>query len=225
MGNFETESIEGFVQRIAVDFVARGFFFYVLGTIPEKKNPCDVDLKLDRLYGLSASRFTRARRKAEGRANIRYVRFDRTYLLAISHGTHEIWEREGKSIRDSRKQPIVIFDYSISHKKGHASVRIERERFRELKAYFEERAVRSGAEAIERGLRYLPFEPYAPIRVQLHEILRAVNRKRKASGLDLVPSKAIRSFRPQIRLFKNDTDVVSDKHRRDTNFRKIILSG
>jgi hypothetical protein len=40
--------------------------------------------------------------------------------------------------------------------------------------------------------RTMPFEPYAPVRDQIRILLRAVNRKRKVAGLELVPWDAPR---------------------------------
>jgi hypothetical protein len=49
----------------------------------------------------------------------------------------------------------------------------------------------------------LPFEPYAPVRQQLLIILRAVNRARKAAGLEPVPWTCIRLKRRIYRPFES----------------------
>ena len=39
-------SVAGFVQQLAVGYIANGYWFYVAGSIPEHKNPAAVDGKL-----------------------------------------------------------------------------------------------------------------------------------------------------------------------------------
>ncbi|MBA4067045.1 MAG: hypothetical protein C0501_25720 [Isosphaera sp.] len=45
--------------------------------------------------------------------------------------------------------------------------------------------------ALANALYELPFEPYALVRRQEFHILRAVNRRRKAVGMPLVPKECI----------------------------------
>src|SRR5262249_50676181 len=47
---YETATIEGFVQQLAVSYVAHGYWFYVTGIIPEGKDPRRVDRKLIEKY-------------------------------------------------------------------------------------------------------------------------------------------------------------------------------
>jgi hypothetical protein len=48
----------------------------------------------------------------------------------------------------------------------------------------------------------MPFEPYAPVRQQLFNLLWMVNQQRKAIVLDLVPNRAIRYRRRIVRPFE-----------------------
>ena len=57
----------------------------------------------------------------------------------------------------------------------HASVRIEREVFREWKQRLEALALRCSTEDFSAQLHAMPFEPYAPIRDQFGIIWRAIN--------------------------------------------------
>jgi len=43
-------SVAGFVQQLAVAYVAHGYWFYVTGRVPEGKDPADVDRKLIARY-------------------------------------------------------------------------------------------------------------------------------------------------------------------------------
>ncbi len=44
-------SLEGFIQQLAVAYIAHGYFFYVSAFVPEGKNPEAIDKKLLDKYG------------------------------------------------------------------------------------------------------------------------------------------------------------------------------
>ncbi len=178
----EAMSVEGFVQQLAVSYLAHGYWFYVVGQIPEGKDPRKVDEKLVARYQIDVSKWARARRKRAGLANLQYLRFGRFFVLLATHGTHPFFEEEASSIRDARKTPIRFCGYAISYSNGHPHVRIEQEEYKRLKAYFLDLALHRSAERLGSELARLPFEPYAPIRGQLLAVLRAVNRERKRAG-------------------------------------------
>ena len=50
-------SVAGFVQQLAVSYVAHGYYFYVKGWIPERKTPARIDEKLVSKYGLDSETF------------------------------------------------------------------------------------------------------------------------------------------------------------------------
>ena len=56
----EVTSVAGFIQQLAVAYVGRGYFFYVIGEIPEGKDPRSVDQKLIAKYGLGIGKTARA---------------------------------------------------------------------------------------------------------------------------------------------------------------------
>src|SRR5687767_10846672 len=62
----EATTLDGFIQQLAVGYVSRGYVFYVCGWVPERKEPRDVDRRLIAKYGISISKWTRARRKRAG---------------------------------------------------------------------------------------------------------------------------------------------------------------
>jgi hypothetical protein len=199
-------SVAGFVQQLAVGYIANGYVFYVTGKIPERKDPAAVDRKLIAQYGLDASKWTRARQRKQGRASVQYLRFGRCFVLVATHGEHPFFAAEGKEIRDFRRQPWHFLGYALGCRKGrdgiwHASVRIAREVFGELKQRFAALAVHRPVEVLVRELHRLPFEPYAPVRDQLRILLRAVNRRRQAAGLECVPIAALRLRRRSVSPF------------------------
>jgi len=191
----EATSVAGFIQQLAVAYVGRGYFFYVAGEIPERKDPRLVDERIVAKYGIATSKATRARRKAAGQANLQYLRFERKFVLLATRGTHPFFQAEQKFIRDVREYPIKFYGYAISYRAGHPHVRIEQVQYLELKAYLAELAVHRSKDWLERELRGLPFEPYAPVRSQLMSMLREVNRRRALAGYELLASSAIRTRR------------------------------
>jgi hypothetical protein len=199
-------SAAGFVQQLAVSYISNGYWFYVAGRIPEGKDPARTDAKLIAQYGLDVSKWTRARQRKQGQASVQYLRHDQFFVLVATHGEHPFFAAEGKRIRDFRRQPLHFHGYSIGCRKGrdgksHASVRIERERFGELKQRFAVLAVHRSVEELRDEFRWLGFEPYAPVRDQLHILLRAVNRRRHAATLEELPLAALPWHRRPVKPF------------------------
>lgn len=195
--------MEGFVQQIACCYLRDGYWFYVTGRIPDRKTPEDVDRKLIEKYGIAVSESTRARRKKLGQANLQYIRYQRFFVILATHGTHRLFDDEVESIRDIRRIPLQFEGYSISYRRGgrtrsgqpddkwHAHVAIERRHYLELKAHLLELARHRSADNLALQFYRVPFEPYAPVRRQLLNLHRAVNRTRKRSGFSTIPIEAI----------------------------------
>src|SRR4051794_28376661 len=191
----EATSVAGFIQQLAVGYVARGYVFYVTGRIPDGKDPQLLDEKLIRKYGITPSKGARARRKALGLANVQYLRFKDRFVLLATKGQHGFFIEEAGQVQDAREIPIKLFGYAVSSRGGHPHVRIEQERYLELKAWFGELAVHRRRESIEQEFKALEVEPYAPVRSQLHCILREVNRRRKTAQFEPVPRSSIQTRR------------------------------
>ena len=191
----DATSVTGFVQQLAVAYVGHGYFFYVTGEIPERKDPRAVDSRIIEKYGIAIGKTARARRKAAGFANLQYLRFRRRFVLLATRGQHRFFEEEGKFIRDLREVPIKFAGYAVSYRSGHPHVRIEQRQYLELKAFLSDLAVHRPQEWFEEEFRRLPFEPYAPIRSQLFGILREVNRRRMLARFEPIPSSALRMRR------------------------------
>lgn len=195
-------SIEGFVQQVACSYLVNGYVFYVRGMVPEGKEPDSVDAKLIAKYDIDRSKWRRAVDAQNGVARMQYIRHERTFLLMATHGAHRFFEEEAGSVRDARKSPIKYAGYSISYRRGqdgkyHPHVRIERSQLALLKQHFRQLALRPSTDRIARELADLPFEPYAPIRRQLLELLRAVNKVRTQQAYPQIPHTVLR-FRRRI---------------------------
>jgi len=197
-------SVAGFIQQLAVAYVTHGYYFYVTGAIPEHKDPFKTDEKLIKQYGVGVSKWTRSRRKKDGQANVHYLRHERFYILIASHGDNPFFAAESKRLKDVRKWPVQFMGYSIGCRRErgggqyHASVRIDRDRFRDLKAEFQRVALERSVEELTADFLTLPFEPYAPVRDQLGVLVRAVNERRKLAGLEPISFQAVRIRRATV---------------------------
>ena len=201
----EATSVAGFIQQLAVSYVSNGYWFYVTGEVPARKDPRMTDQKIIRAYDIDLSKWTRCRRKQSGFANVHYLRHARTFVIIVTRGRHRFFDLES-GIRDVRRAPIQFRDYSIGCTQGsdgmwHASVRIAREQFTQLKTTFRERATHCSREELEFDFRHLRFEPYSPVRRQLFVLLRAVNRARRAAGLELVLESVVTARRQPVKPF------------------------
>lgn len=205
--NCEATTIEGFVQQLAVKFVANGYWFYVTGIVPEEKDPRAVDRKLIRKYGVSVSKFTRCRRKRAGLANVQYLRHGRFFILIATHGRHDFFQEEKARIKDVRETPIKFASYAISHRGGHAHVRIERETYRDLKGFLLDHATRRPREWLERTFFELPFEPYAPVRRQLVTLWKRVNEARGVAQMEQLTMDCLRLRRRIVRPFDSERSL------------------
>lgn len=180
-------SIQGFVQQLAVAYITHGYWFYVVGEIPEGKDSAVVDAKLIERYGIAISKWARCRRKKQGLANMQYLRYERIFVLLATKGRHEFFEREWASLRDVRRTPIRFAAYSIGCRKGrdgrwHASVRINNERYGGLRAHVVDSPTLRSTQDLLEEIRGAGFEAYAPVQRQLSGLLRTASRKRGISG-------------------------------------------
>ena len=199
----EVVSVAGFVQQIACCYLRHGYWFYVTGRIPVDKDARTIDNKLIGKYGIDVSEKVRARRKQLGHANLQHLRHDRFFAILATKGNHRFFEEEAESIRDMRRIPLRFAGYSISYRRGgrtrcgepdqrwHAHVEIERSHYLELKAHFLHLAAHRAPEKLAMAFYELPFEPYAPVRRQLLNLLRAVNLARKQAGYRPVPVEVV----------------------------------
>jgi hypothetical protein len=219
----ETTSLVGFVQQLAANVLCHGYWFYVTGRVPDGKDPRSVDQKLLAKYGVEISRQQRARRKQAGLANVHYLRCGRFWVLLATHGKHLFFDEEGERVRDARAIPILVEGYSLSVKRGQflkkvsatspavpdgkyrVRVQIARERYRGLRAYFVRRACHLSAENLARELWSVPFEPYAPVRKQLLNLLRLVNAKRQQAGFTKIPPSVLRYRRQIVKAFEPES--------------------
>jgi len=228
-------SVAGFVQQLVSCYLPHGYWFYVSGIVPKEKEPRSVDLKLLAKYGIGMSRQSRARRKAVGIANVHYIRYQRRFLLLATHGHHPFFDDEAQNIRDARHVPIRFAGYSISVAPGgfkaksttkgalvrdtkwRVRVQIDKEWYSGLKAYLLDIALHRSAVGLAAELHNLPFEPYAPVRRQLLNLIRHINERRRPAGLEPIGFDVLRYRRRIVKPFDrvsaagNEILLVADK--------------
>ena len=135
----------------------------------------------------SSSRSTRSRSANEsappasggGLANLQYIRYRNWFLLLATEGHHPFKQQERNQIRDCRRVPIKFEGYSISYRrsgvtpkgggppKWHACVRIDPPTYKQLKAFFRDRACHRSVENLAADFARVPYARYAPVRRQL----------------------------------------------------------
>ncbi len=184
----EAATLEGFVQQLAVGYVARRYFFYVYGRVPQRLSAQEHDSRLLAKYGVTISKWSRYRRTKrvgpDGRplANVQYLRYRDFWVLLATAGHHRFYAEHVQSdakgliairqYKDVRLTPIVFGGYSIGHN-GKASVRISRQAYRELKDHFLKLATKNPTtDRLEREFRRSPFEPYGGVTRQMFAVLK-----------------------------------------------------
>lgn len=97
------------------------------------------------------------------------------------------------ALRPEGMRPRRGTSVEASPRKGtlRGSVRIHMDEYRELKAFLVEEAKHRSHTYMVELFQSLPYDMYAPVRVQLHSILRACNRAREERGFEPVPKTVI----------------------------------
>ena len=68
----ETTTMEGLVQQVALSYLRHGYWWYVTGIIPARKEPCEVDRNILTKYDIRKDWRVAADNKRRGLANLAY---------------------------------------------------------------------------------------------------------------------------------------------------------
>jgi hypothetical protein len=211
-------SPEGLVQQVAVSYLRHGYWFYVTGRIKPGKDPALLDQKLIAKYGIDLGEREKADRKRRGLANMQYIRYGNWFVLLATEGHHQFKQQERNQIRDCRRHPIRFEGYSISYRrspitpkgggepKWHACVRIDGPTYKQLKSYFLDRATHRNAKTLAQDFARVPHARYAPVRRQLLNILRAVNKARSKQRFVELPTNVLKLRRNVVKPFAQELD-------------------
>ena len=206
---FLATSPTGFLQQLAVCLLPTGYYFYVSGTIPQGKDPTAVDAKLLDRYAIAASRHTKYRQSKAGFAKVQYLRCGSFFVLVATLGLHPIFGMEADNLRDFRRNGLRFAGHLVTICNGHSRVSIAPEKYRETKRWFVDRALKLTPGELLGAFQALPFESYSGVVAQLFNILRAVNRRRKAAGLKPLPwEPCIRVKRRKVKVFAEPPQEV-----------------
>lgn len=216
-------TLEGFIQQLAVGYVARRYFFYVTGLVPSRIAAAEHDRRVLVKFDVALSKWSRYRRKrrpsstGQQLANVQYLRYRDFWVLLATAGEHRFFTEHQASqdkpwfverqYRDVREMPITFGGYSVSWRE-RTSIRISPQAYRELKTRFLHLAAKETKDSLEREFRHAPFEPYGGVTQQMLAILRAVNRVRRTAGLPLVPRTSIRMRRQAVKPFEDSTSYL-----------------
>lgn len=228
---WEATTLEGFIQQLAVAYIARGYFFYVSGCVPKRISAAEHDQRMIAKFDVAKSKWSRYRRRkqrgSDGRplANVQYLRYGDFWVLLCTSGHHWFFTEHTKfdlaqrlmarQYLDVREAPITYGGYSVSWH-DRASVRISPQAYRELKAHFLHLAASESRNSLEQEFSRAPFEPYAGVTRQMLAILRAVNRFRRTAGLPLVPRASVRVKRQVVKPF-DERVPCGETHRIDAS--------
>lgn len=221
-------SVDGMVAQL-VNLIAKGYRYYFVGMVADREAQFNRDERMLDYYEAQLPKWTRERRKKRGLANFRYLRYEEWFIVLATDGQAPMfWNEDRQRIRDVRNTPVRFKGYSISYRKGgwkdrrkwsdpavreqdmkwHVRVQLDSETFDGVKAYFQNIATHRQADFLAREFAELSFQPYRPVREQLFQILRAVNRARQSAGYQRVPASVIRFKRRIVRAF-SDTGIKS----------------
>jgi hypothetical protein len=228
---WEATTLEGFIQQLAVAYIARGYFFYVSGHVPKRISAAEHDQRMLAKFDVAKSKWSRYRRRkqrgSDGRplGNVQYIRHGDFWVLLATAGHHRFFTEHKKfdeiqrqlirQYRDVRETPITYGGYSVSWR-GRASVRIGLQAYRDLKAHFLHLAAKESRNSLEQEFGRAPFEPYAGVTRQMFAILRAVNRVRRTASLPLVRRASIRVKRQVVKPF-DERVCFGDGHESDAS--------
>jgi hypothetical protein len=113
-------------------------------------------------------------------------------------------------VKDCRRVPIKFSGYSLSFRGGHPHVRIELSDYLAFKAGMVDEASRLDRAGLEELFQSPRFVPYAPVRRQLWNVWREINRVRDAAGLERIGEDCLELRRRIVRPFGTLVDEESD---------------
>ena len=139
---------------------------------------------------------------------MQYIRLHGDFVIMATHGRGLFFELEGEQVQDCRRRPIKVGGYSLSYRGGHPHVRIDLEDYLAFKAEMTVNALRLSRVELESVLSVPRFVPYAPVRRQLWNVWREVNRVRAAAGLELITQECLPLRRRIVRPFAEPTALL-----------------
>ena len=196
---------DAFVQQI-VRYSNAGYRFYVFGDVKGGRNGEEIDARLIEKFSIDKSAQARSRAKKRGEANLQYLRHGKFWVILATEGRHKFFDthrrKSGeKEWYDLRRKALNVGPYAISSKldggwcrgekklkRYRTRVTLTRAEYKELVAFFEEKAAHWSREALEERFQQLgkKYMAYRPVREQLVQLVRRTNKRRKLAGYEKV---------------------------------------
>lgn len=174
-----------FLRRIAIDYMRYGYYRWAMRFIPPERDPQKLDAKLIDAYGVTACRTTRMRQRRRGLAVVQYVRWEHTFVLLATEGTHEQFDRLRSY--DAREAPLHIGAYTIGYRssQGVVVVQVRQQVWLALSKRIHLHALGDRA-AMETRINSLPFYRFPGVVGQLRDLVKSINQRRRVAGLPLI---------------------------------------
>lgn len=118
----EFTDVRKFILHLRIHCIARGYHFYVTGTIPAHKDPRKTDEKIIGTYDIDMSKWVRCRQRKTGRAAVHYLRCGHCFVILATAGVHRFFNEEGNVLRDVRRTPLTLMGCRI-HCQRHGQKR------------------------------------------------------------------------------------------------------
>jgi len=195
----------GFVQQV-VRCVSKGYCYYVFGTVGQGKSAVKIDQKLLGKFDIAKSPSARCRAKQRGEANVQYIRFENFWLMMCTAKGRHHWKDEHTDAEgnptyfDFRDKALEVGRYAIAlrrdgqdKQKYRVRVALNLEAYKDLRAFYFEKGKHWSVERLADSLRreVKGLLAYRPIRVQMIELVRQINKRRRVQGFDRVPYRAL----------------------------------
>ena len=189
-------SPQAFVRQLAASYLSHGYRFYVCGHVPDRLIGCpeELDLRMIEKFEVNISKATRSKRRREGIASVRYIRFERFWMLLSTRGRHYFFDEHRKVSNISRK-PVLFHGYEIRLVDDRPRVRIERQEYRRLHGHLLGMCTRSRYRSVDAMAgavkQMVNFDPYREVIAQYVRLMRQLNRRRRSQGLLPIPLDAV----------------------------------
>lgn len=216
----------GFIKQLVL-YARHGYIYYVKGHVRDGLDSERVDKKILDLYDVRKTDAQRYWKKQQGIANFQYLRFERNWVLMVTPGERpeQFTEREKNNVRNLEREdePLIVEGYSIRRVMGEyirnrdkpegvkgplrdtkkrVRVQISQAAFRNLTARFLTHARKRSEEWYRMQFYHCGFEPYAPVRKQLLDLLRMVNDARAPHRLPKIKPDCIRYRMNPVKVFE-----------------------
>ncbi len=173
-----------FLRRIAIDYMRYGYYRWALRFIPPERDPQTLDAKLSEAYGVTACRTTRMRQRRRGLAVVQYVRWEHTFVLLATEGTHEQFGKLRSY--DARNAPLHIGAYAIGvDGSGVVVVQVRQQVWLAVSKRIHLNAL-GDRTIVETRINALPFYRFPGVTGQLRDLVKTVNQRRRVAGLPLI---------------------------------------